>query len=70
MVSVQNLNEALEAIEGGADIVDVKNLQEALAGSAHPLVVKDVRDAVPPENHASVTLGVVPNQVGTVAMAA
>ena len=70
MVSVQNLNEALEAIEGGADIVDVKNLQEALVGSAHPLVVKDVRDAVPPENHASVTLGVVPNQVGTVAMAA
>ena len=70
MVSVQNLNEALEAIEGGADIVDVKNLQEALAGSAHPLVVKDVRGAVPPENHASVTLGVVPNQVGTVAMAA
>jgi len=69
MVSVQNLAEALEAIKGGADIVDVKNLQEALVGSAHPRVVKEVREAVPPENHASVTLGVVPNQVGTVAMA-
>ena len=69
MVSVQNLAEALEALRGGADIVDVKNLQEALVGSAHPQVVKDVREAVPLENHASVTLGVVPNQVGTVAMA-
>jgi len=69
MVSVQNLQEALEALAGGADIVDVKNLQEALVGSAHPGVVKQVRDAVPNERHASVTLGVVPNQVGTVAMA-
>ena len=70
MVSVQNLPEALEAIKGGADIVDVKNLQEALVGSAHPHVVKEAREAVPIENHASVTLGVVPNQAGTVAMAA
>ena len=69
MVSVQDLDEALEALKGGADIVDVKNLQEALVGSAHPNVVKQVRDAVPMQNHASVTLGVVPNQVGTVAMA-
>ena len=69
MVSVQNVTEALEALKGGADIVDVKNLQEALVGSAHPNVVKEVREAVPLERHASVTLGVVPNQVGTVAMA-
>ena len=69
MVSVQNLPEAMEALHGGADIVDVKNLQEALVGSAHPLTVKAVRDAIPGERHASVTLGVVPNQAGTVAMA-
>jgi hypothetical protein len=70
MVSVQNLREAIEAAEGGADIVDVKNLQEALVGSAHPLVIKEVREFVPLQKHASVTLGVVPNQSGTVAMAA
>ena len=70
MVSVQNRDEALEALHGGADIVDVKNLQEALVGSAHPLTVKAVREAIPLERHASVTLGVVPNQIGTVAMAA
>ena len=69
MVSVQNLPEAMEAVKGGADIVDVKNLQEALVGSAHPHIVKQVRETVPLENHASVTLGVVPNQIGTVAMA-
>lgn len=69
MVSVQNLDEAIEALHGGADIVDVKNLQEALVGSAHPLTVKAVRDAIPGARHASVTLGVVPNQAGTVAMA-
>ncbi len=69
MVSVQNLPEALQALKGGADIVDVKNLQEALVGSAHPTVVKQVRDAVPGSEHASVTLGVVPNQSGTVSMA-
>ena len=69
MVSVQNLAEALQALKGGADIVDVKNLQEALVGSAHPHIVRDVRNAIPMERHASVTLGVVPNQIGTVAMA-
>ena len=69
MVSVQGLAEALEALKGGADIIDVKNLQEALVGSAKPRVVRKVREAVPPDHHASVTLGVVPNQAGTVAMA-
>ncbi|MCH8826033.1 MAG: (5-formylfuran-3-yl)methyl phosphate synthase [Chloroflexi bacterium] len=69
MVSVQNKEEALQALKGGADIVDVKNLQEAMVGSAHPHVVRDVRNAIPMDRHASVTLGVVPNQIGTVAMA-
>ena len=70
MVSVQNVAEALEADRGGADVVDVKNLQEALVGSGHPSVVKEVRAKIPAEKHVSVTLGVVPSQPGTVAMAA
>ncbi len=69
MVSVQNLGEALEAERGGADVVDVKNLQEALVGSGHPNLVHQVRSRIQPENHVSVTLGVVPGQPGTVAMA-
>ena len=70
MVSVQNVEEALEAERGGADVVDVKNLQEALVGSGHPTVVHQVKSQIQPENHVSVTLGVVPSQPGTVAMAA
>ena len=70
MVSVQNVEEALEAERGGADVVDVKNLQEALVGSGHPSVVRQVRAQIPVEKHVSVTLGVVPSQPGTVAMAA
>ena len=69
LVSVQNMEEALEADRGGADIIDVKNLQEALVGSGHPDLVEAVRERIPEEKHVSVTLGVVPNQAGTVAMA-
>jgi len=69
MVSVQNVAEALEAERGGADVVDVKNLQEAMVGSGHPSLVREVRARIQPENHVSVTLGVVPTQPGTVAMA-
>ena len=68
MVSVQNVGEALQALKGGADIVDVKNLQEALVGAAEPQIVADVLESIPTERHGSVTLGVVPNQAGTVAM--
>jgi len=69
LVSVQNVNEAKQAIKGGADIVDVKNLQEALVGSAHPNIFKDVKKIAPDPIHSSLTLGVVPDQIGTVAMA-
>ena len=69
LVSVQNMAEAMEADQGGADIIDVKNLQEALVGSGHPHLVREARQRIPAEKHVSVTLGVVPNQAGTVAMA-
>lgn len=69
LVSAQNMDEVLEADRGGADIIDVKNLQEAMVGSAHPILVREARARVPAHKHVSVTLGVVPNQPGTVAMA-
>ena len=69
MVSVQDLPEAQEAVAGGADIVDVKNLREMVVGSNFPPVIREVRNAFPKPFHVSVTLGVVPNQAGTVAMA-
>jgi uncharacterized protein (UPF0264 family)/TusA-related sulfurtransferase len=69
LVSVQNVKEAHQAIKGGADIVDVKNLQEALVGSAHPNTFKEVKKIAPDPIHSSLTLGVVPDQIGTVSMA-
>jgi (5-formylfuran-3-yl)methyl phosphate synthase len=69
MVSAQNMDEAMEAERGGADIIDIKNLQEAMVGSGHPMLAREVRARIPAEKHVSVTLGVVPNQPGTVAMA-
>lgn len=69
MVSVQDLEEAKQAVLGGADIVDVKNLKEMIVGSNFPWVIKEVRSAFPKEIHVSVTLGVVPNQAGTVSLA-
>jgi len=69
MVSTQNLAEAEEALRGGADIIDVKNLQEAMVGSGHPMLVREIRARIPADKHVSATLGVVPNQPGTVAMA-
>jgi uncharacterized protein (UPF0264 family) len=69
MVSVQNLEEALQAVKGHADIVDVKNLKETIIGSNFPPVIREVRDAFPKEIHVSVTLGAVPNQAGTVSLA-
>ncbi len=69
MVSTQDVEEALEAAKGGADIIDVKNLKEMLVGSNFPPIIKEVRAIIPKEKHVSVTLGVVPNQPGTVSLA-
>jgi hypothetical protein len=69
MVSVQDLGEAIEAVKGRADIVDVKNLKEIIIGSNFPPVIREVRNHFPKERHVSVTLGSVPNQAGTVSLA-
>jgi hypothetical protein len=69
MVSVQDVEEARQAVAGGADIVDVKNLKELIVGSNFPPVIKEVRAAFPRSIHVSVTLGAVPNQAGTVSLA-
>ena len=69
MVSTQDVEEAMEAVKGGADIVDVKNLKEILVGSNYPPIIKEVREQVPKDIHVSVTLGVSPNQPGTVSLA-
>ena len=70
LISPINNNEALESIEGGADIVDVKNPKEGSLGANFPWVIKDIRDITPDNILVSATLGDVPYKPGTVSLAA
>ena len=70
LISPINTHEAREAIEGGADIIDVKNPKEGSLGANFPWVIKNIRDLTPKEMMVSATLGDVPYKPGTVALAA
>lgn len=70
LISPINTEEALEAIEGGADIVDVKNPAEGSLGANFPWVIRRVREMTPEDMLVSATLGDVPYKPGTVSLAA
>lgn len=70
LISPINTEEALESIEGGADIVDVKNPKEGSLGANFPWVIKNIRDITPDGMLVSATLGDVPYKPGTVSLAA
>ncbi len=70
LISPINVEEALESIEGGADIVDVKNPKEGSLGANFPWVIKNIREITPEGMHVSATLGDVPYKPGTVSLAA
>lgn len=70
LISPINTEEALEAIEGGADIVDVKNPKEGSLGANFPWVIKSIRELTPEQLRVSATLGDVPYKPGTVSLAA
>ncbi len=70
LISPINTEEALEAIKGGADIIDVKNPKEGSLGANFPWVIKKIRKITPKEMHVSATLGDVPYKPGTVSLAA
>lgn len=70
LISPINAEEALESIEGGADIVDVKNPKEGSLGANFPWVIKNIREITPKGMHVSATLGDVPYKPGTVSLAA
>jgi (5-formylfuran-3-yl)methyl phosphate synthase len=69
LVSVIAPDEVDAALEGGADIVDVKNPAEGSLGAPTPAVVAAVRARVPAEIPLSVALGDAPLP-GTMALAA
>jgi uncharacterized protein (UPF0264 family) len=70
LVSVTGAREAHAAVEGGVDIVDVKNPAEGSLGAPAPDVIARVRDLVPPERPVSAAIGDLPNLPGTAALAA
>lgn len=70
LVSVMNKREALEAIKGGAHIIDVKNPREGSLGANFPRVIRQVREAVPNNVEVSATIGNLPNLPGTASLAA
>ncbi len=70
LISPKNENEALEAIAGGADIIDVKNPKEGPLGANFPWVIRQIRKITPSHIEVSCTLGEVPNLPGSMALTA
>lgn len=71
LVSPKNLTEALEAIEGGADIIDVKNPAEGSLGANFPWVISEVAKIAKKHGKAvSATTGDMPYKPGTASLAA
>ena len=65
-----NEKEALEAIAGGADIIDVKNPKEGALGANYPWVIRRIKEITPKNLEVSCTLGEVGNLPGSVSLAA
>lgn len=70
LISPVNEVEAVEALAGGADIVDVKNPKEGALGANFPWVIKTIKAQTPKPIEVSCTIGDVPNLPGTVSLAA
>lgn len=70
LVSPTDELDALEAVKGGADIIDVKNPYEGSLGAAAPAMIRKIRNAVKKDIPVSAAVGDVPNLPGTVAQAA
>jgi len=70
LVSVVSAAEALQAVAGGADIVDVKDPREGALGAPSPVVLSDVVRVVGAAAPISVALGDLPDLPHTAALAA
>lgn len=71
LISPVSLEEAAAIVEGGADIIDIKNIREGSLGAQFPWLVREVSDFVHARGLiASATLGDLPYKPGTAALAA
>ncbi len=70
LISVIDEAEVRPAVDGGADIVDVKNPREGSLGANFPHVIRRIRELTPVAVPVSAAIGDVPNLPGTAALAA
>lgn len=70
LVSVVDQIEAEVSINGGADIIDVKNPKEGSLGANFPRVIRQVKYIMPKNLELSATIGDLPNLPGTASLAA
>jgi uncharacterized protein (UPF0264 family) len=70
LVSVVDKSEAIESINGGAHIIDVKNPKEGSLGANFPRVIREIKEIIPKNIELSATIGDMPNLPGTAALAA
>ena len=69
LISPKNEKEAVEAVTGGADIIDVKNPDEGPLGASFPWIIRRIRQVTPADIEVSCTLGEAPNVPGSMALA-
>ena len=70
LISPVNESEAIEAIAGKADIIDVKNPREGALGANYPWVISQIRKLAPKNVEVSCTIGEAPNLPATMSLAA
>ena len=71
LISPVSLQEAVLVAEGGADIVDIKNINEGSLGASFPWIISEVAKGLISHNIViSATLGDLPFKPGTASLAA
>lgn len=70
MISVVSADEAREALQGGAEILDIKNPAEGSLGAQSPQTIKEIKKLATGKVKISVAIGDLPNLPGTAALAA
>ncbi len=68
LISIRSLEELIPTIDGGADIIDLKNPSEGSLGAAFPWLIKKIRN-FGNDFTLSVAIGDMPNLPGTAALA-
>jgi uncharacterized protein (UPF0264 family) len=70
LISPINTEEAIAALNGGADIIDVKNPKEGSLGANFPWMIKAVKNAIESKKPVSATIGDFNYKPGTASLAA